>query len=175
MGNMAQFGINMEEDSKGAPEFAPIPEGQYTVIITKTEIAQTKAGNGTMVKASMQIVDGDYSGRMVWTNFNIQNENPEAQKIGRAEFARCCMAAGVNANNPDFDTSELHDIPMNIRLAKDKKDPTRNNVKSFSTCGRPNSAPSVEKESAPVAEKPVVKPPVMTGKPSKKTGTKPWG
>lgn len=161
-GNIGGLNLNVEEESKGAG-FAPLPPGEYTAMITKSEAKENKSGAGMHISATFQIVEGDYEGRLLFANWNVQNSNPTAEKIGRAELAACCRAVGVM--NPQ-DSTELHDKPILITVGLDKKDPTRNVIKGYDSL---NSQPPGT-EAAPAAKAAA---PVAAAAPAA-TGKKPW-
>ena len=49
-----------------------------------------------------------------------------------------CRAVGITQLN---DTAQLHNLPMLITVALDKKDPTRNVIKSYKAKAAATSAP----------------------------------
>lgn len=85
---------------------APIPPGEYPLIIEKSELKDTKSGNGKYVWIQASITGEHYSGRKVFHNFNILNPSSKAQEIGRNELAKLALAVGLPAVK---DTSELID------------------------------------------------------------------
>ena len=46
--------------------YEPIPEGTYTVKLTKSEERSTKKGDGAYVNATFEVVEGDHSGRLIF-------------------------------------------------------------------------------------------------------------
>jgi hypothetical protein len=97
-----------------------LPAGNYTAQIIKSEIKQNKNGNGTRLSLCFQIVDGDFTGRTIFHDVTLSNDNPTAEKIGREQLASLCAAVGKNNVH---DSGELHDTPLQIRLGI-KKDPS---------------------------------------------------
>jgi len=145
MGNMDSLNLNVEEESKGMSDYSVLPDGEYQVIITEAEMKANKSGQGAHIGVSMQVIEGECEGRLLWANYNVQNSNPTAEKIGRAELASLCKAIGII--NPQ-DTSELCDKPFIVNLGLDKKDPTKNKIKSYIVLEIATSAP-VENPEAP--------------------------
>ena len=46
--------------------FELLPVGWYTAMITGSEMKATKAGDGEYLNLTIQIVEGEYEGRLVW-------------------------------------------------------------------------------------------------------------
>ena len=77
------------------------------------------------------MVDGQYGGRKIYTNFNIKNDNPVAQQIGHAQFSALCHAVNVLLCQ---DTAQVHNIPMKVKLAfkaADGQYEASNDVKAY--------------------------------------------
>ena len=53
--------------------FEPLPAGVYIAEITDSEIVATKAGTGQMLKLTWKVLDGQYSGRLIFDRLNIAN------------------------------------------------------------------------------------------------------
>lgn len=170
MGNMSDLNMNVEEEAKGMHDSTPIPEGEYDVICTEASLDENKASKGSHVSATMQVIEGEHSGRMFWVNYNVQNENSVAERIGRSELAALCQAIGLT--KPD-DTADLLNKPFKVKLGFEKnKDldannkpmpPTKNKVKAYMSSDAP-SAPKEEAKPAPKAAPSAAKP----------LGSKPW-
>ena len=116
---MAKF----QFDSAGVEpvkEFTLLPEGDYTLMITSSEIKTTKAGTGQYLALTIEVVDGAYSGRKLWENINFDNPNPTAVKIAKQTLAGIMSALGLVSVN---DTEELHDKPLVGKIKiKQRKD-----------------------------------------------------
>ncbi len=143
MGNLGDFDATTVEPDEG---FTPIPAGQYTAVITGSEMKKTNAGNGEYLSLTFQIIEGQYENRLIWTNLNIKNPNETAVKIAKGELSAICRA--VDVLKPQ-DSSELHDIPLliNIKVArrKDTGD-LRSEIKGYKPIN--GSAPQPAKASA---------------------------
>jgi hypothetical protein len=111
MANLGNFNANdfIEEEK----DFSPIPAGDYPVMVESTEMKTTKAGTGKYVSAKIIVLDGKSKGRVLFTNFNIENPNPEAAKIGRSQLANLVKACGLESI---VDTSQLHSKPIIARV-----------------------------------------------------------
>jgi hypothetical protein len=106
---MAQFKFNVADAPAGGG-FDPIPAGRYNVVITDSDLCDTKAGDGQYIKLTFKVLEGDFSGRLIWSNLNINNPNEKAVEIAQRELAAICAAVGLPAIEED--TAELHGIPL---------------------------------------------------------------
>jgi len=126
----------------------PLPAGKYTCVITDSAMKDNKSGSGQHLSLTMQVIDGEYTNRLIWANLNIVNQNAEAERIGRSELKALCSAVGVLKPK---DSTDLHDKPFVASVKIDPKDPTRNQVRGFSEAtGSP--APAAKAEPPPAAK-----------------------
>lgn len=65
--------------------FDPIPAGTYALEIKKTDWIETKAGDGHYLKLEMSVIKGEYKGRKVWSNLNLDNPNVQAVEISEKQ------------------------------------------------------------------------------------------
>ena len=105
-------GFDSTEDY-GSVGFAPIPEGYYTASINSTEERETSSRNGSYLRVVFEVIEGEHKGRSIFLNLNLNNPSAVAVRIARAELNAICSACGVL--NPK-DSSDLHDIPLQIRV-----------------------------------------------------------
>jgi len=120
-----------DADQVPESEFAPLPEGEYTAIITESEQKPTKAGDGSYVKLKIEIVDGEYKGRVLFENLNLQNKNEMAVSIAKRALADICLA--VEVPRPTS-TAQLHNKPMKISVKCEKRkdtDEIQNRIKKY--------------------------------------------
>ncbi|MEO0513635.1 MAG: DUF669 domain-containing protein [Planctomycetota bacterium] len=116
-------------------DFEAIPPGQYTAIITESENKPNKAGTGSYLQFTFQIVDGEHKGRLLWARLNLDNPSETAVKIARGQLSALCRA--VNVLQPR-DSLELHNIPLVIKVGVKRRDDTgefTNEVKGFAPRG----------------------------------------
>lgn len=112
--------INLRlDDIEERQEFEGLPAGDYVVIVSATEVAETKKGTGYYVKATLDVVEGQFQKRKFWDYMNIKNQNEIAETIGKAKMKELCSACGITTEIQD--TNEIHDIPLVMRLGMDKK------------------------------------------------------
>jgi hypothetical protein len=161
--NNMQFNFNASEapEMRTGGTYGPLPEGQYEMVITRTDVKPTKAGTGEYLEAEMQVVDGEFSGRRHWERFNVSNPNKQAEDIAKAALGALCNAVGITNIT---DTDQLHDVPFVAMLELDRKDPTRNRIVAYMAAGqskpaaqpaapqRPAAAPTVAKTARPWAK-----------------------
>jgi len=118
--------------SSGTPE--PVPPDDYTLHLDSQELKPTKDQTGVLLSCVFQIIEGQYEGRRVFTNFNVKNKNAQAQQIGIADFKAFCMACGVDFADARADTSVLLQIPFRAKIGMSKpKDgyESRNEIKKY--------------------------------------------
>lgn len=150
-----------------------IPAGDYKVIITESEMANTSTG-GQMLKLTMQVIDGEHQGRMLWDRLNLVNNNPKAVEIAQRQLSAICHSVGKYQIS---DSSEIHNMPLiasvKIRPASaDGQYGPQNEVKGYKSAtgqqqAAPASAPAPQQPAAPQAEAPAegkTTPPWMAGK-----------
>ena len=109
--------------------FEPLPPGDYQAIISDSAIKATKAGTGEYIELTMQITDGQHSGRRIWERLNISNPNKVAEEIARSQLNGLRAALGIAKLES---TEQLHDTPFVLSLDIDRKEPTRNRVMGYS-------------------------------------------
>lgn len=103
-------------------EFSALPEGQYVVIATASEMKPTKSGTGSYLQFTFEVLDGPCKGRKVWARLNLQNPNQTAVDIAQRELGAICRAVGVIK---PMDSSELHNRPLMITVGVEVDDKKR--------------------------------------------------
>ena len=130
-------------------DFEPVPAGKYVAAITASEMKPTKAGDGSYLELTFQILEGDYKGRLLWSRLNLDNPNELAVRIARAQLAAICKAVGVMTPN---DSTELHDLPMQVTVKLKKRDDTgdmTNEIKGYAKKPSPGRAPQAHTDAPP--------------------------
>lgn len=129
---MASLNFNAMEV---APQtsFTPVPAGVYTVMITDSELKPTKAG-GEMVVWTLQVTDGEHSGRKIFARINNRNPSAEAERIGQSQLSAICRAAGVYQLS---DTAQLHGkaVRVKVKIRKDENYGDSNEVSGYEAAG----------------------------------------
>lgn len=133
-------GFNAE---KVAPmgDFSPIPAGVYTAMITKSEEKQSQKG-GSFLSLTFQVIEGDYKGRLIFNNLNLEHSNPKVVAWAEAELSSICRACGEL--QIDY-SSQLHNIPIAIHVGiqppKDGYD-AANRIKKYEPVAGATKQPS---------------------------------
>jgi hypothetical protein len=144
---MAKLGYVSTNDAYPANEFKPIPAGKYPAIILHSELCTNKLGTGQYIKLKWQIVEGDYHGRVIFSQHNVFHQNPQVENIGRGELQSFAKAAGID---PLEDSEDLHGKPMlvfvSVRSDKTGNYGDQNEIKRAEPYGdvpfdNPNSTP----------------------------------
>jgi hypothetical protein len=153
---MAQFSFDA---STVAPQAStgPVPAGTYLTQIIESDVAPLKSGKGTGLKLTFEIIDGQYKGRRIWENLNIQHENDETQRIAQSQLSALCHAVNVIKLQ---DTAALHHKPVHVRVVVREAQgqyQASNNIKGYESAGGsvpaflPIQGPAFESYSAPAA------------------------
>lgn len=137
---MAFINFNAAE-VKPSEEFTPIPVGEYAAVITESESKRTKAGNGSFISLKFEIIEGQYKGRTVFSNLNVDNPNQQAVEIAMRDLSSICRA--VNRMQIT-DTAQLHNQTLVIKVALEpRQDGTMGNViKAYKPYGNALAQPT---------------------------------
>ncbi|GIX04604.1 MAG: hypothetical protein KatS3mg114_0473 [Planctomycetaceae bacterium] len=154
MADLRGFDANNVEP---AGDFEPIPAGKYLAVITESEMKPTKAGTGSYLQLTFQVIDGEYRNRLLWARLNLDNPNDTARKIAQGELSAICRAVGVLSPN---DSVELHNLPLVIHVRCKKRTDTGEIV---------NEVKGYAKKEAPAAPAAGNGPPAKTTPPWKKS------
>ena len=143
---MAKLGNFNANDIDPTTDFEPIPAGKYLAVITASEVKPNKAGTGSYLQFTFQVIEGEPKGRFLWARLNLDNPNETAVKIARGDLSAVCRAVGVMTPK---DSVELHDLPLVIKVkCKRRKDTDeiQNEITGYerkeSAAGKPIQAPS---------------------------------
>jgi hypothetical protein len=155
---MAKFGFDVSDvtPDTGATggSYDPIPDGEYVLKALDAEEKATSAGTGSYIKVKFEVVKGEYTGRLIWQNFNINNPSEKAQRIGRQQMVAWATACG----KPDADdTDKLLDKPFSAAVSIEKGTggySDSNRIKAFlfnQEAAPAKAAPKPAAKSAPAA------------------------
>ena len=145
---MATLNFNANEVDP-AVGFEPVPAGRYVAVITESELKPTKAGTGSYLQLTFQIIEGEFKGRLLWARLNLDNPSEMAVKIARAELSAICRAVNVMAPK---DSLELHNLPLTISVGCKKRDDTgeiTNEIKGYEGKEQPALATAAANGSTP--------------------------
>jgi len=155
---MANLGMNFVASEVEESEFELLEAGEYTVTIIGSEVKDTKAGNGRILKLEYKIGD---TNRKYFDQINFMNANETAQKIGQQTLKKIAEAVGV-VNFSDSDV--LHNKRMNIVISQKMGNPytdkfgtqqparMQNNITSYKPVGAVSQSASAA-TAAPAAKK----------------------
>lgn len=131
--------------------FEAIPAGDYVAIATDSEQKPTKAGTGSYLQITWEIIEGEFKGRKLWSRLNLENTNVTAVEIAQRELATICRAVGVLQPR---DSEELHGKPVTLKVGVEKRkdnDEMTNRIKGYSAVGGNGSATPAPAAAAPAA------------------------
>lgn len=171
---MARLG---EDFDPGAVEprdnFDPLPIGNYIAEIIESDVVETKARTGQMVKLTWKITEGDFEGRRIWDQINFRNQNETAQKIGQQALAELCAACGVRG--PLDDTEHLHGMPVRIKVKMSKPqqgfDP-KNEISGYAPYDAASAPAPATRAAAPAQQRQSAPPPAKAA--ASGGGARPW-
>lgn len=131
---MAQLpSVFRAQDHESMDDFSPIPADSYMVEIVKSEIKDTKAGDGKRLVMQAKVMSGDYKGRLLFIGLNIINPNPTAVEMAHKELKSITDAVG-KGNSEITDSQMLHAIPFMVDVViKPATDswPEQNQIKKY--------------------------------------------
>lgn len=133
--------------------FGPIPAGQYIAQVVDSDLKTNRAGTGQYIALQIEILDGEFKGRRVFSNLTISHTNKTAERIGQAHLSALCRAVGVMQLT---DTAQLHGRPIKItvRIRKDEKYGESNEVTGFEPASASVAQPTAAVAAAPAASIP---------------------
>ena len=112
--------LNTTFDANQVAPSAPqevLPPAFYPVTITGSERKQTSKKDGYFLALEMTVIDGQYKGRKIFDNLNLENKNPQAVQIAQETLSAICHATGVMVVE---DSAQLHNIPLEVKVGMAK-------------------------------------------------------
>src|SRR4051794_7312129 len=85
--------------------FEVIPAGKYHVQIVKSEMRDTKSGNGQFLWMELSIMDGPHANKRLFERLNLVNQNEQAVEIAQRTLSAICHATGQMSVS---DSEQLH-------------------------------------------------------------------
>jgi len=138
MASLVGFNANEVPENEG---FDPLPAGDYVVAIIDSQSKQTKSGNGSYIALTLQVMEGQFKGRRLFENLNMDNPNATAVQIARGTLSSICKAVGVIEPK---DSVELHNVPMLVKVVLEKRSDTgelQNRIRKYSKKGTAAATP----------------------------------
>ncbi|NOG73738.1 DUF669 domain-containing protein [Roseicella sp. DB1501] len=113
---MVQFASPINaNDIPERSDYTPVPPATYTAMITASEEKQngpnSKDPTGSQVVLTVEIVDGEYTGRKIFERLNLNNASEDARKIAFETLGEITRAVGRTTVSRSED---LHDRRMLI-------------------------------------------------------------
>lgn len=109
----SNFDPNSVEASRS---MEPIPDGDYVMHITKTELAMNKAGTGHRLDVQFTIIEGPYTDRKVLMTLNVVHPNQTAQGIAMRDLKAISEACNIDFNMALEDSDNLLFQPFRGRI-----------------------------------------------------------
>lgn len=129
---MAQLPSVFKANKDSKMGFDPLPAGWYIAEIVKSEYKANAAKTGHYLTCQFKVIaPEDQKGKVVFNLLNLDNPNQQAVEIANKEFDVLCTACDVDEVE---DSTELHGIPLGIRLTIDPGDanwPPKNVIKDY--------------------------------------------
>jgi hypothetical protein len=183
---MAQLGqrFNAQEHDTEQRDYEELPNGIYRLEIEASDVGPTKAGNGTILKTTMVVIEPEqYKGRKLFTTYNLENANPTAQEIGQKQFASLCRAIGLSEVS-DSEELHFHGFTAKVGLGKAQNGyAARAEIKRYHyedegdipepaiDANQPAKAPAAANDNRPASRAPAQ----SQAAAAKPTGSRPWG
>lgn len=148
-------GFNANEVEPRAA-MVPLPAGDYIGMIVNTEEKATSAGTGMFLSLTLEVCDGEHTGRKLFENLNLRNPSEDAVKIARSTLSAICRAVGVMTPH---EAVELCNIPMKIKVGIEKRKDTgelQNRIKGYAKLGEASAAGALHQSALPTQAVPAV-------------------
>ena len=142
-------------------ELQLLPAGRYLAQIVSSDIVDTKAGNGQRLIWTVEVLDGEFTGRRLVDSINTRNHSDAAVTVGNQRLAMVCNALGIPSAE---DSEQLHLIPFwaKVEHRKERAEITfyeRRQPEHRGNAGAPRPAPGARSAPAQApAQAPATKP-----------------
>jgi len=144
---MVELNFDVDASAVGDSSFGPIPAGNYDGEIVAADVRVSGAGHNYL---SVQVkIEGRGS---VWDNLNLWHPSAGAVEIAQRKLNEIGVALGLGNIG---DTDQLVAKRVKVSVGFQKSDPTRNEIKTYSS---PASAASPAQAVPPSAAAPAPPP-----------------
>ncbi len=133
MTNLASYNIDFNQDFDTGSDFLPLPEGTYGAKITKSEIKETKAGDGSYVNFELTLLGGKgVKGRKVFQMHMLTHPKPIVVNIGLGKLKELATALGLDYDNIN-DTADFHNkvVGVDLKIELNEEYGDKNIVKKY--------------------------------------------
>ena len=96
-------------------EYEVIPEGEYNVVVIDSEIRQNKTKDGEYINVKMEILEGPYKGRYIFTSFNIKNKTAKAVEIGFKKLKSLLVHSKASDVNKITSPNDLLNLTVGVK------------------------------------------------------------
>lgn len=118
------------DDLPQGNSYEPLPDGWYNATISKAEVKDTKAGDGSYIAVSYTITGPSHEGRIIFGNLNLRNKNPKAEEIGRQQLGDVMRAIGL-AKVEDSDQLIGGQLSIKLKTKRDEQYGDKNEVNGW--------------------------------------------
>lgn len=94
----------------------PIPDGDYVMHVTKTELKPNNAGTGHRLDVEFTIIEGPCTDRIVFMTLNVVHPNQQAQNIALKDLKAIADACNIDFNMVLDDSDNLLFQPFRGRV-----------------------------------------------------------
>ena len=115
---MSYFDSFQADDTKARSSYTPVPAGEYRLTVEKSVEGKSAAGNA-LLKIQFKIEDGEYADRKLFSNINLEHENPQVVSIGQQQLQTLRLQLGLKTIK---DASDLigHSFVTGVKVNKRK-------------------------------------------------------
>lgn len=119
--------INDLPVDEGAPNFDPLPDGDYTVQIVKADLKETNDGQGNYFNFQLKVTEGKFANRFIFAMVTRRNKSEKAEQIGHGQLRTIMESGGLSMLQ---DTDQLIGISVSVRVGSEiYNDKPKNTVK----------------------------------------------
>ena len=133
---MANLGMTFDSTQVDTTnQFDAMPAGQYLVMVSDSEIKQTKSGTGQYLSLTLEVQEPEqFRGRKLFDNLNLWNSNQTAVEIAQRQLAQLVQGCGLSAIG---DSEELHfkSAIAIVKIEKSDQYGDRNTIKGYKAAG----------------------------------------
>lgn len=114
-------GLNFDATQHDTSQSSTLPLGDYDLEVSASEVKPTSKGTGHILKLTIDVLaPEEFKGRKIFTNMNVANDNPVAEKIGKEDLAKMCRAIGISTIT---DSEEMHFKKFSAKVGLEKPQP----------------------------------------------------
>jgi len=112
-------------------DFEPLPAGNYMAQVIDSDVVDTKANDGKILKLTLEVMDGPHANRKIWVNLNYINKNATAQRIAAETIKKICDAVGHTGQLTDSEVLHYRPMRVKVTIRKSEEYGDQNDVKGW--------------------------------------------